>query len=199
MVAIIGASGSGKSTLLNIMGLLDAPDSGHVFYDGQTIHDAEEGVQAKIRNQYFGFVFQAFNLLPHLSAIDNVGLPLLYRGLSKIDRRRLAWKQLDRVGLSDRAEHLPDALSGGQKQRVAIARALIGKPRLILADEPTGNLDPLTAGDVLALLSDLNRTEGVSIAIVTHDTAISQQCQRVIRIDPHKPGTPVLQKLGNAS
>lgn len=199
MVAIVGASGSGKSTLLNIMGLLDVPDSGRVFYDGQTIHDADEHVQAKIRNQHFGFVFQAFNLLSHLSAIDNVGLPLLYRGLSKSERRRLAYRQLERVGLSDRAEHFPDALSGGQKQRVAIARALIGKPRLILADEPTGNLDPQTAGSVLALLSDLNCTEGVSIVIVTHDTAISRQCQRVIRIDPYQPGAAVLQKLGNAS
>lgn len=182
MCSIVGASGSGKSTLLNIMGLLDVPDSGSVVYQGRAVHDVDERVQAEIRNRHFGFVFQSFNLLPRLSALDNVGLPLLYRGIGKAERRRMAYPLLERVGLGERADHLPDALSGGQKQRVAIARALIGKPRLVLADEPTGNLDPKSAEDVLNLLGELNREEGVSVIIVTHDPAISAKCHREILV-----------------
>ena len=180
MCSIVGTSGSGKSTLLNIMGLLDTPDRGAVIYQGRPVHDVDDRTQAEIRNRHFGFVFQSFNLLPRLSALDNVGLPLLYRGVGKTERRRVASQWLERVGLGDRADHLPDALSGGQKQRVAIARALIGKPRLVLADEPTGNLDPKSAEDVLDLLDELNREEGVSIVIVTHDSSISARCHREI-------------------
>lgn len=182
MCSIVGASGSGKSTLLNIMGLLDMPDSGSVIYQGNTVHDIDERRQAEIRNRHFGFVFQSFNLLPRLSALDNVGLPLLYRGIGKVERRRIAYPLLERVGLGERADHLPDALSGGQKQRVAIARALIGQPRLVLADEPTGNLDPKSAKDILDLLGELNREAGVSIVIVTHDPAISARCHREILV-----------------
>lgn len=183
MCSIVGASGSGKSTLLNIMGLLDLPDSGSVIYQGQAIHNVDGRIQAEIRNQYFGFVFQSFNLLPRLSALDNVGLPLLYRGIGKKERRRMAYPLLERVGLGDRADHLPDALSGGQKQRVAIARALIGKPKLVLADEPTGNLDSKSTEDILDLLSELNREANVSVVIVTHDPAISAKCLREILVD----------------
>jgi len=182
MCSIVGASGSGKSTLLNIMGLLDIPDTGSVIYQGTAVHDVDERVQAEIRNRHFGFVFQSFNLLPRLSALDNVGLPLLYRGICKAERRRIAYPLLERVGLGERADHFPDALSGGQKQRVAIARALIGKPQLVLADEPTGNLDPKSAQDVLDLLGELNREAGVSVVIVTHDSTISARCHREIRV-----------------
>lgn len=180
MCAIVGASGSGKSTLLNIMGLLDKPDDGAVLYRGEPVHQADQRTQANIRNRDLGFVFQSFNLLPRLSALDNIGLPLLYRGVDKASRRNRARPWLERVGLGDRADHLPDALSGGQKQRVAIARALIGAPRLVLADEPTGNLDPTAAEDVLRLLGELNREAGVSIVIVTHDPAVSAECSRRI-------------------
>lgn len=182
MCAVIGASGSGKSTLLNIMSLLDRPDKGIVRYQGRPLHDAGDRGRAAFRNHHLGFVFQAFNLLPRLSALDNIGLPLLYRGVDKSERRRLAHHWLEKVGLGDRADHLPDALSGGQKQRVAIARALIGAPRLVLADEPTGNLDPRSAEDVLTLLGDLNREAGVSVVIVTHDLGISARCHRQIMV-----------------
>lgn len=182
MCSIVGASGSGKSTLLNIMGLLDIPDSGSVIYQSSAVHDVDERAQAEIRNRHFGFVFQSFNLLPRLSALDNVALPLLYRGIGKVERRRIASPLLERVGLGERADHLPNALSGGQKQRVAIARALIGKPRLVLADEPTGNLDPKSAKDILDLLCKMNREEGVSVVIVTHDPTISARCHREIMV-----------------
>jgi putative ABC transport system ATP-binding protein len=180
--SVMGASGSGKSTLLNIMGLLDAPDSGSIFYQGHAVHNMSEQVRAEIRNRYLGFVFQSFNLLPHLSALDNVGLPLLYRGISKTERRRFAYPLLERVGLRERADHFPDALSGGQRQRVAIARALIGNPQLVLADEPTGNLDSKSATDILDLLSELNSEKGVSVVIVTHDPAVSAKCHREITV-----------------
>lgn len=192
MCSIVGASGSGKSTLLNIMGLLDTPDSGAVIYQGNSVHDVDERTQAEIRNRHFGFVFQSFNLLPRLSALDNVGLPLLYRGIGKTERRRMAYPLLERVGLGERADHLPDALSGGQKQRVAIARALIGKPQLVLADEPTGNLDPKSADDVLNLLGEMNREKGVSVVIVTHDPAVSAKCHREIMVEQQRV---VVQKI----
>ena len=199
MVAIVGPSGSGKSTLLNIMSLLDKPDRGRVLYNSQSIHQADEIVQSEIRNKYFGFIFQSFNLLPHLSAVDNVGLPLLYQGLGKKNRRQIAYRLLERVGLGDRAEHLPEALSGGQKQRVAIARALICNPRIIFADEPTGNLDPDSAKEILKLLTDLNHSDGVGIIIVTHDMVISSQCQRVIRIAPSKRSTSTFRSPVDAN
>lgn len=182
MCAIVGTSGSGKSTLLNIMGLLDAPDAGTVLYQGRVVHDADAKTRSDLRNRHIGFVFQSFNLLPRMSALDNVGLPLLYRGIDKSERRRYARHWLERVGLADRAEHLPDALSGGQKQRVAIARALIGSPHLVLADEPTGNLDPKTAHDVLDLLGELSQESGVAVVIVTHDPAVSGKCTREITV-----------------
>lgn len=186
MCAVVGASGSGKSTLLNIMGLLDRPDEGAVLYQGRPVHGADARAQAEFRNRHLGFVFQSFNLLPRLSALDNIGLPLLYRGMKKAERHRYAHHWLERVGMGDRADHRPDALSGGQKQRVAIARALVGSPRLVLADEPTGNLDPKAAEDVLTLLRELNREAGVSVVIVTHDQGISARCDREIIVSQGK-------------
>lgn len=178
--SVIGVSGSGKTTLLNIMGLLDRPTSGRILYRGQDITHTAEPEQAKIRNQQFGFIFQSFNLLPRLSAIDNVGLPLMYRGLNQKERRRLAYPLLERVGLADRVHHHPNELSGGQRQRVAIARALVGKPQVIFADEPTGNLDIESTQNVLGLLDELNRDTGVSIVVVTHDPKIGQRYGRQI-------------------
>lgn len=175
MCSITGPSGSGKTTLLNIMSLLDVPNEGRVLYQGQEITHASEPVQASIRNRAFGFVFQSFNLLPRLSALDNIGLPLRYRGMSKAERRRMAYPLLERVGLAERGDHLPNALSGGQKQRVAIARALIGKPEIIFADEPTGNLDADSTNNILNLLDELNRETNVSVVVVTHDSNISSR------------------------
>lgn len=172
MCSITGPSGSGKTTLLNIMSLLDSPGAGRILYQGQDITHAPEPLQANIRNRAFGFVFQSFNLLPRLSALDNIGLPLRYRGIGKIERRRMAYPLLERVGLADRADYLPNALSGGQKQRVAIARALIGNPEIIFADEPTGNLDADSTNNILNLLDELNRETNVSVVVVTHDLNI---------------------------
>lgn len=180
MCSITGPSGSGKTTLLNIMSLLDVPNEGRVLYQGQEITHASEPVQANIRNRAFGFVFQSFNLLPRLSALDNIGLPLRYRGMSKAERRRMAYPLLERVGLAERGDHLPNALSGGQKQRVAIARALIGKPEIIFADEPTGNLDVDSTNNILNLLDELNRETNVSVVVVTHDSNISARYAKQI-------------------
>ena len=180
MCSITGPSGSGKTTLLNIMSLLDVPSNGRVLYQGQEITHASEPVQAGIRNRAFGFVFQSFNLLPRLSALDNIGLPLRYRGMGKPERRRMAYPLLERVGLADRGHHLPNALSGGQKQRVAIARALIGKPEIIFADEPTGNLDVDSANNILSLLDELNCETNVSVVVVTHDINISARYMKQI-------------------
>lgn len=180
MCAVIGASGSGKSTLLNILGLLDRPSSGEYLLDGADVARASPDALADTRNRRIGFVFQAFHLLPRLSAQDNVAHPLLYRGVPRAERRRLAQEQLARVGLADRLDHRPDQLSGGQRQRVAIARALVGTPSLILADEPTGNLDSSSAGDILALIERLNRDLGVTVIVVTHDAAIAARCGRQI-------------------
>ena len=180
--AALGPSGSGKSTLMNIIGLLDRPTSGSVFVDGHGIDfDAPEAI-AQIRNRTIGFVFQSFHLLQRLTAWENVGLPLLYRGIARGDRRPQALAMLDQVGLRDRAEHRPSQLSGGQCQRVALARALIGRPRLILADEPTGSLDSHTAGDVMDLLRDFNRRLGVTFLIVTHDRDLATRCDRRIEM-----------------
>lgn len=183
MCTVVGPSGSGKSTLLNIMGSLDSPDTGSVIFQGLSLHSASEQAKADFRNRQLGFVFQSFNLFPHLSALDNVGLPLLYRGLKKEERRHVARDMLEQVGLADRCAHRPDALSGGQRQRVAIARALVGCPKLILADEPTGNLDVESAGEVLSLLERLNQESGVSIVVITHDRTISSRFGREIRVD----------------
>ncbi|ROL70472.1 ABC transporter ATP-binding protein [Pseudomonas chlororaphis] len=180
--AILGASGSGKSTLLNILGLLDLPDSGHYRFAGNDILKASPDQLAALRNQQIGFVFQSFNLLPRLSALDNVALPLSYRGVPRGESLQRARHLLERVGLAERAEHRPADLSGGQRQRVAIARALVGEPSLILADEPTGNLDSHTAQDIMDLLLTLNRERRVTLIIVTHDAQIAQRLTRQIRV-----------------
>ncbi|MBK5541354.1 ABC transporter ATP-binding protein [Pseudomonas sp. TH05] len=180
--AILGASGSGKSTLLNILGLLDLPDSGEYRFAGHDIFRASPDQLAAIRNRQIGFVFQSFNLLPRLSALDNVALPLSYRGVARRESLQRAMHVLDQVGLAERAEHRPADLSGGQRQRVAIARALVGQPSVILADEPTGNLDSQTAQDIMELLLSLNRERHVTLIIVTHDPHIARRLQRQIRV-----------------
>lgn len=179
---ILGASGSGKSTLLNILGLLDLPDCGQYHFAGHDIFSASPDQLAAIRNQQIGFVFQSFNLLPRLSALDNVALPLSYRGLSRHESVEQALRLLDQVGLAERAQHRPADLSGGQRQRVAIARALVGKPSVILADEPTGNLDSHTAQEIMELLLALNREQQVTLIIVTHDPKIAERLNRQIRV-----------------
>ncbi|WP_035627091.1 ABC transporter ATP-binding protein [Herminiimonas sp. CN] len=180
--SIMGVSGSGKTTLLNIIGLLDNATSGQYFYQGSDVTTVPANTLAEMRNRQFGFIFQSFHLLPRMTALDNVALPLLYRASPKQDSRRLALAQLKRVGLADRAHHRPEELSGGQRQRVAIARAMIGNPSIILADEPTGNLDSLAAQDILNLLHELNQETDMTVVIVTHDSSISMQCSRRILI-----------------
>ena len=181
LVSIMGASGSGKSTLLNILGILDAYDSGEYWLGEQLIRDLSETQAAQYRNRFIGFVFQSFNLLPFKTALENVALPLYYQGISRRQRNRVALQYLERVGLTDWAEHRPSELSGGQKQRVAIARALITKPRLILADEPTGALDSETSGQIMDLLGEINR-EGITILVVTHEADIAACTHRTIRL-----------------
>lgn len=176
--AITGASGSGKSTLLNILGLLDKPDAGKFEFCGMDVTSTGADQLAQIRNDEIGFVFQSFNLLPQLDAVDNVALPLYYRGIDRETARKLAFEQLDRMGLSSRALHKPADMSGGQRQRVAIARALIGQPSIILADEPTGSLDSSIAAIILDTLFDLNREKAVSLLIVTHDVSAAARCER---------------------
>jgi putative ABC transport system ATP-binding protein len=180
--AIVGPSGSGKSTLMNIIGLLDRPTTGRVELDGKSVDFTSPQATARLRNLTLGFVFQAFHLLPRLTAWENVALPLLYRRTERRERRARALEMLDQVGLADRADHRPGELSGGQKQRVALARALIGSPRLILADEPTGSLDSVTANEVMGLLRDLNQRLGLTILMVTHDQALAARCDRRIEV-----------------
>lgn len=181
LVSIMGASGSGKSTLLNIIGILDTYDSGEYYLDGVEIRNLSENRAAELRNKLIGFVFQSFNLISYKDAVENVALPLFYQGVSRRKRNMLAMEQLERMGLADRARHLPGELSGGQKQRVAIARALITKPSLILADEPTGALDSKTSKEVMEVFRQLN-AEGMTIVIVTHDPGVGEQTKRIIRI-----------------
>nr|WP_240487738.1 ABC transporter ATP-binding protein [Photorhabdus australis] len=181
--AILGASGSGKSTLLNILGLLDQPTSGYFKFNGVNVTKVTSDERAKIRNQEIGFVFQSFNLLPRMQALDNVALPLLYRGYSRSLARKEAQYQLELVGLANRIHYRPADLSGGQRQRVAIARALVGKPSLILADEPTGNLDSVTARDIMTLLLSLNDEQGVTLVMVTHDGEIAKNMQRCLHVN----------------
>ncbi|MDE7407409.1 MAG: ABC transporter ATP-binding protein, partial [Muribaculaceae bacterium] len=181
LVSIMGASGSGKSTLLNILGILDNYDSGHYTLDGISIGNLNENHAAKLRNQLIGFVFQSFNLISYKNAVENVALPLYYQGVPRRKRNLRAMEQLERLGLTDRANHLPSELSGGQKQRVAIARALITNPSIILADEPTGALDSATSKDVMQIFRELNE-QGMTSIIVTHDPGIAEQTNRVIRI-----------------
>jgi putative ABC transport system ATP-binding protein len=181
-VSVMGPSGCGKSTLLNLMGLLDEPTAGRLRFDGQSVDGYRDRAVARLRNEKVGFVFQEFHLINDLKVLDNVEIPLLYRRLSARERRRLALAALDRVGLSSRVHHFPSQLSGGQQQRVAIARAIVGRPKLILADEPTGNLDSRMGQEILQLLEQLNRDEGTTVVMVTHDPRLAQQTQRTIRI-----------------
>ncbi len=180
-VAIIGPSGSGKSTLMNIIGCLDVADTGEYVLDGQAIEDYSENELAHIRNQKLGFIFQSFNLLAKLTALENVELPLIYLGVHIRERRQRARQALEMVGLGDRLKHRPPELSGGQQQRVAVARALVTKPSLILADEPTGNLDQKTGQEILRLLRDIH-DQGNTVVIITHDEYIAEQANRRIRI-----------------
>ena len=182
LVSIMGPSGSGKSTLMNIVGLLDRPTSGACLLAGRDVAGLGDDELSALRNRQIGFVFQSFHLLPQLSALENVCLPLVYRGAARPEMRRRAQAILERVGMADRTGHRPDQLSGGQKQRVAIARALVGEPALLLADEPTGALDTDTAGEVMALLRRLNAEQGVTILIITHDPSVAGQCARQTRI-----------------
>ena len=182
LVSIMGASGSGKSTLLNILGILDSYDSGEYRLDGTLVKNLTENEAADLRNRKIGFVFQSFNLISYKDALENVALPLFYQGVPRKRRNMLAMEQLEKMGLADRAHHLPGELSGGQKQRVAIARALITRPALILADEPTGALDSRTSKEVMELLRRLNSEEGMTTVIVTHDPGVGAQTNRIIRI-----------------
>jgi putative ABC transport system ATP-binding protein len=180
-VAIMGASGSGKSTLLNILGILDDYDSGEYWLGDTMIRKLSESKAAEYRNRFIGFVFQSFNLLPFKTALENVALPLYYQGVSRRKRNQIAMQYLERVGLRAWAGHVPAEMSGGQKQRVAIARALIGKPRLILADEPTGALDSETSKQIMDLMSEINQA-GITVLVVTHDPEVASRTQRTIRL-----------------
>ena len=181
-VAIVGQSGSGKSTCMNIIGCLDVPSAGTYLLDGRDVGQMDRDELAEIRNELLGFIFQQYNLLPKLTLQENVELPLAYAGVSKSERHRRAKAVLERVGLGDKLKNRPNQLSGGQQQRVSIARALVGKPAVILADEPTGALDSRTGREVLALLQELHR-EGNTVVLITHDNAIAVQAQRIIRLE----------------
>lgn len=181
-VSIMGASGSGKSTLLNIIGILDNYDSGEYRFDGSLIKGLSESKAAEYRNRKIGFIFQSFNLIAFKTAVENVELPLFYQGVPRRRRHELAMEYLEKLGLRDWSHHYPNELSGGQKQRVAIARALITHPQLILADEPTGALDSKTSAEVMALLREINRNEGMTMIIVTHDPKVNAQTDRSIHI-----------------
>lgn len=184
-VSIIGPSGSGKSTLMNILGLLDVPDSGEYILDDVIIKTAKENSLAEIRNKKIGFIFQNFNLLTKLNAIENVQVPLMYRGIKHEKSKKIAYEYLAKVGLKGREKHLPTQLSGGQQQRVAIARALAGKPEIILADEPTGALDSKTSIEVIELLQKLN-DEGQTIILITHDINVAKKAKRIVQISDGK-------------
>jgi putative ABC transport system ATP-binding protein len=181
LVAFIGASGSGKSTMMNIVGCLDRPSGGTYFLNGKDVATMASDDLAQVRNEEIGFIFQSFHLLPRHSALDNVAQPLIYRGIPPAERKRMARQALEHVGLGERMHHRPNELSGGQRQRVAIARALVGKPSILLADEPTGNLDSATTREIMALIKDVHRT-GQTVVMVTHEPEIAQQCQRIVRL-----------------
>ena len=179
-VAIMGPSGSGKSTAMNILGALDRPSWGEYLFEGVHVENLSNDERAMLRRRYIGFVFQGFNLLPRTTALENVELPLLYRGLKRAERQKLAFAALDRVGLADWAHHTPAELSGGQQQRVAIARAIVIKPKLLLADEPTGSLDSARSIEIMKLLSDLNQTDGITVSLVTHEPDMAKFARRHI-------------------
>lgn len=180
-VSIIGPSGSGKSTMMNILGLLDVADTGEYLLDDISIKEANDSLLADIRNKKIGFIFQSFNLLPKMNALENVQVPLMYRGISKKESQKRAYEILEKVGLKGRERHMPSQLSGGQQQRVAIARALIGEPEIILADEPTGALDSKTGNEVMELLQNLNK-EGQTIILITHDISIANRANRIVKM-----------------
>lgn len=181
LVAIVGHSGSGKSTLMNMLGCLDTPTSGKYVLDGQDVASMTDNQLADVRNKEIGFIFQGFNLISNLDAVENVELPLVYRGVSKNERKQLAMEALKSVGLEDRMKHKPNEMSGGQQQRVAVARAVAVKPPIILADEPTGNLDTKSTQEIMEILKELHRS-GRTVIIITHDEEIASQAHRVIRI-----------------
>lgn len=180
-IAIIGPSGSGKSTLMNILGLLDVPDSGEYLFDGKEVNKLSDNELAEIRNKKIGFVFQNFNLLPKMNAIENIQVPLFYRGMSDKESKQKAYEVLEKVGLKGREHHLPSQLSGGQQQRVAIARAIAGEPEIILADEPTGALDSKTSEEVMEQLKTLNEN-GQTIILITHDINVAKKAKKIIKI-----------------
>ena len=181
-VAVMGPSGSGKSTLMNMIGCLDTPTAGEYWLNGQPVSELSEDQLARVRNKEIGFVFQTFNLLPRATALHNVELPLIYAGVGGKDRRRLAAEKLELVGLADRMDHRPPEMSGGQRQRVAMARALVNDPAILLADEPTGNLDSVTSGDIMRRLSELNG-QGQTIVLVTHERDIAEYAKRQVHLN----------------
>lgn len=196
MVAIIGRSGSGKSTLMNLLGCLDLPTAGHYRLHGQDIMSLQDSALSELRNREIGFIFQGFNLISSLTALENVELPLSYRGIGRARRRELAVSALRQVGLGERLQHRPGALSGGQQQRVAIARAIAARPPLILADEPTGNLDSHSGEEVMHILSELHR-EGRTILLITHDNAIAAAAPRILQMrDGHLAELPAIEGAG---
>jgi putative ABC transport system ATP-binding protein len=181
-VALMGPSGSGKSTLMNLLGLLDRADGGHYRLDGQDVTDLSAAQHAEVRNRTIGFVFQSFNLLKRMNVLENVALPLLYAGQSRAAARRRAQEVLEQVGLATYEHRMPNQLSGGQQQRVAIARSLVNRPPLLLADEPTGNLDTKTTNEVLEVIGQLNREQGLTIVIVTHEADVARHAKRLVKL-----------------